>query len=542
MTQRRGRKAPRSFPRHGVRHVTHAFNISRRGLLAMAGAGLASATLPAALFAQQGRNILIIASGQDIPNFDPHVASGYSASFLMRNVYDPLVRVAGESAEPAPGLAQSWENSEDGLVWTFQLNPDAVFHSGAPVTAADVVYSFERALRLAKGNSWMIRGIVQPGQIEAVDDHTVRFTLDAPFAAFLAVMPWIFVAEQAQVEANLGEDDGQTWLMSNEAGSGPFTVERFQVGTMYYLARAENAWQPEGGNLDGVIWQIVRETATQRLMLQRGEAHVAVDLTSEDMDALEGAPGVVRVIEPEYRTFSIKMNTAQGPMADVNLRRAISHAVDYEAILASAGYAELMTGPLPNGIFGFDPDLDVPRQDLDKAREYLAQTEWAEGGLTLRMVHVSGLEQQRRWSLILLDNLRALNIGLEIQPLNWPDMVAACASPETFPDLFPVYQTANYGDPDNIAYAAYHSSRNGGWSNAVYANPEVDALIEAGRVETDPEKRAAIYLEFQKAVVADAPDIFGVLENRKLGLREAVQGYRFTPVASNAIEAWPLSL
>ena len=68
------------------------------------------------------------------------------------------------------------------------------------------------------------------------------------------------------------------------------------------------------------------------------------------------------------------------------------------------------------------------------------------------------------------------------------------------------------------------------------------ALIEAGRVETDPEKRAAIYLEFQKAVVADAPDIFGVLENRKLGLREAVQGYRFTPVASNAIEAWPLSL
>jgi len=522
--------------------VTHAFNISRRGLLAMAGAGLASATLPAALFAQQGRNILIIASGQDIPNFDPHVASGYSASFLMRNVYDPLVRVAGESAEPVPGLAQSWENSEDGLVWTFQLNPDAVFHSGAPVTAADVVYSFERALRLAKGNSWMIRGIVQPGQIEAVDDHTVRFTLDAPFAAFLAVMPWIFVAEQAQVEANLGEDDGQTWLMSNEAGSGPFTVERFQVGTMYYLARAENAWQLEGGNLDGVIWQIVRETATQRLMLQRGEAHVAVDLTSEDMDALEGAPGVVRVIEPEYRTFSIKMNTAQGPMADVNLRRAISHAVDYEAILASAGYAELMTGPLPNGIFGFDPDLDVPRQDLDKAREYLAQTEWADGGLTLRMVHVSGLEQQRRWSLILLDNLRALNIGLEIQPLNWPDMVAACASPETFPDLFPVYQTANYGDPDNIAYAAYHSSRNGGWSNAVYANPEVDALIEAGRVETDPEKRAAIYLEFQKAVVADAPDIFGVLENRKLGLREAVQGYRFTPVASNAIEAWPLSL
>jgi peptide/nickel transport system substrate-binding protein len=158
------------------------------------------------------------------------------------------------------------------------------------------------------------------------------------------------------------------------------------------------------------------------------------------------------------------------------------------------------------------------------------------------MVHVSGLEQQRRWALIMLDSLKKLNIDLEIQPLKWPDMVAACKSPETFPDLFPVYQTANYGDPDNIAFAAYHSSRNGGWQNAVYHNPEVDALIEAGRAEIDPDKRIEIYGEFQKKVVADAPDIFGVLERRKLGMRDNVSGYHFTPVASNAIEAWPLSL
>jgi peptide/nickel transport system substrate-binding protein len=142
----------------------------------------------------------------------------------------------------------------------------------------------------------------------------------------------------------------------------------------------------------------------------------------------------------------------------------------------------------------------------------------------------------------MLDSLKQLNIGLDIQPLNWPDMVALCQSPETFPDLFPVYQTANYGDPDNIAFAAYHSSRNGGWQNPVYANPEVDALIEAGRAEIDPEKRVTIYGDFQRKVVEDAPDIFGVLERRKLGMRDAVQGYTFTPVASNAIEAWPLSL
>jgi peptide/nickel transport system substrate-binding protein len=517
------------------------FPISRRGLLGLAGAGLASMTFPAGLFAQ-GRNILVIAAGQDIPNFDPHVATGYSASFFMRNVYDPLVRVANNPPEPAPALAQSWEVSEDGLVYTFTLNPEAKFHDGAAVTAEDVVYSFERALRLARGNAWMIRGIVEPGSIEAVDDGTVRFTLAAPFAPFLAVLPWIFVVRKETVEANLGADDGQTWLTSNTAGSGPFSVRRAQAGTLYELVRPETAWQPGGGNLTGVIWQIVRETASQRLMIQRGEIHIAVDLTSEDMDSLAGAPGVVRVIEPEYRTFSIKMNTEHGPMADINFRKAISYATNYQAILESAGYADLMTGPLPDGILGHNPELEVPRMDLERAREYLSRTEWPNGGLTLRMVHVSGLEQQRRWALIMLDSLKALNIDLDIQPMLWPDMVAACQSPETFPDLFPVYQTANYADPDNIAFAAYHSSRNGGWQNAVYNNPEVDALIEAARTEIDEARRVELYREFQEKVVADAPDIFGVLERRKLGLRDNVQDFVFVPVASNAVECHRLSV
>lgn len=518
------------------------FNISRRGLLTLAGAGLAAATFPNRLFAQSGNNILIIASGQDIPNFDPHTATGYSASFFMRNVFDPLVRVAGNPPEPVPALAESWTMSEDGLTYTFKLNPAAKFHSGNAVTAEDVVYSFNRALTLAKGNSWMIRDIVTPEGMTAVDDATVEFSLSTPFAAFLQVLPWIFIVEKAVVEENLGSDQGESWLMTNTAGSGPFQVARFEVGTLYHLSRVAEAWQQGGGNLDGVIWQITRETATQRLMFQRGEAHIAVDLTSEDMDSLENAPGVVRVIEPEYRTFSIKMNTQNGPLTDINLRKAISYATNYQGIIDAAGYADLMTGPLPNGILGFNPDLEVYRTDIDKAKEFMAQTENPDGGFTLRMVHVSGLEQQRRWALIMLDSLKQLNIGLDIQPMNWPDMVAACQSPETFPDLFPVYQTANYGDPDNIAFAAYHSSRNGGWQNAVYNNPEVDALIEAGRAEIDEAKRIEIYHEFQKKVVEDAPDIFGVLERRKLGLRDNVQGYSFTPVASNAIEAWPLSL
>ncbi len=516
--------------------------LSRRDLVRVAGGGLLAAAVPQPVAAQAGRKVLIIASNQDIPNFDPHVATGYSASFLLRNTYDSLVRVRGNPPKPVPALARSWRSSADGLVFEFELDPEARFHSGRPVTAEDVAYSFARAIRLARGNAWMIQGVLGPESVKAVAPGTVRMELSKPFAAFLHVLPWIWVVEKAQVEANLGGDDGQGWLRANLAASGPFRVRRAEAGNLYELERVENGWQKGGGNLTHVIWRITRETAAQRLMLQRGEAHIAVDLTSEDMDALKDRPGVVRIIEPEYRTFSIKMNTRRGPLSDLELRKAVSYAFNYKAMLDAAGYADLMVGPLPHGILGHDANLEVYRTDLAKAKEHLARSKYPNGGVKLTMVHVSGLEQQRRWALVLLDSLKALGFELDIKPMIWPDMVAACRSPETFPDFFPVYQTANYGDPDNIAFAAYHSSRNGNWQNPVYANPVVDALIERGRSEQDEAERIAIYRAFQKAVVADAPDIFGVLERRKLALRDNVEGFVFTPVASNAIECFGLSL
>jgi peptide/nickel transport system substrate-binding protein len=517
--------------------------LDRRQMLAATGGALASLTLPDALFAQQGgRKILIIASNQDIPNFDPHVATGYSASMLLRNVYDSLVRVEGNPPKPVPHLATSWTASADGLEYTFKLDPAAKFQDGSPVTADDVAYSFARLIRLNKGNAWMIQGIVLQDGVTAADAQTVRIKLAKPFAAFLQVLPWVWVVSKKQVEANLGSDDGQNFLRTTLAGSGAFKVRRAEAGNLYEFERVADGWKKGGGNLSGAIWKIVRETATQRLMLQRGEAHIAVDLTSEDMDALKDRPGIVRVLEPEYRTFSIKMNTRHGPLADLELRKAISYAFNYQAMRDAAGYADLMIGPLPNGILGHDPSLQVYKTDLDKAKEHLAKSKSPTGGIKLTMVHVSGLDQQRRWALVMLDSLKKLNIDLDIKPMIWPDMVASCRSPETFADFFPVYQTANYGDPDNIAFAAYHSSRNGNWQNAVYSNPAVDSLIEKGRSEQDETKRKAIYKEFQQAVVADAPDIFGVLEQRKLALRDTVLDFKFTPVASNAVELLPLSL
>ena len=201
----------------------------------------------------------------------------------------------------------------------------------------------------------------------AVDAQTVRIKLAKPFAAFLQVLPWVWIVVE---EAGRGQSRHRRRpdLPAHQRSprSGAFRVRRAEAGNLYELERVADGWKKGGGNLTGAIWKIARETATQRLMLQRGEAHIAVDLTSEDMDALKDQPGVVRVIEPEYRTFSIKMNTRHGPLADIELRKAISYAFNYQAMLDAAGYADLMVGPLPNGILGHDPSLsglpDRPRQ------------------------------------------------------------------------------------------------------------------------------------------------------------------------------------
>jgi peptide/nickel transport system substrate-binding protein len=142
----------------------------------------------------------------------------------------------------------------------------------------------------------------------------------------------------------------------------------------------------------------------------------------------------------------------------------------------------------------------------------------------------------------MLDSLSKLGIKLDVQPVLWPEFSGSAASPATAPDFFPIYETANFADPDNLAWAGFESSRNGNWSNPTFSDPKVDAVLIAARKETNSAKRVALYTQFQQLVVADAPDIFGVLELRKLALRNNVKNYVFSPVASNVIDLYPLSL
>jgi peptide/nickel transport system substrate-binding protein len=516
-------------------------DIPRRSVLGGAVAVAAASLFTGTQALAQNRRVLVIASQSDITNFDPHVSADDPSSMLMRNTYDALLGFEGEPPKLTPNLAASWTFQEAANEYVFKLNPAAKFHDGSPVTADAVKYSFERLLRINKGNVYMIAGIVEPGNVQAVDANTVRIKLSKQFAPFLQVLPWVAIVNPKLVEENKGADDGQTYLRSTIAGSGPFRIRRAEAGNLVEFERVTDGWKKGGGNLSGVIWKIVRETGNQRLMIQRGESHIAVNLTSDDMTALKDRPGAVLVIKPEFRNFLFRMNNKRGPLADVNLRKAISYAVDYKGMLDVGGYAQPSGGPLADGMFGFDPGLAVYKTDLAKAKEFLAKTPFAQGG-KLVVVHISGNEQQRRWCLVLLDSLKNIGIELEIKPLNWPDMVAQMRTPETCPDMISLYTASNYADPADSSFNNYHSSRLGNYTNPTYSSAAVDNLLTQGRIETNLAKRKQLYLDFQKAIMADAPDIFVVSDLRKIALRSNVSGFNYTPIRPPVIDLFPLSI
>jgi peptide/nickel transport system substrate-binding protein len=519
---------------------------ARLAPLGMASAIALSLAVPAGAFERtEDGKILVFGDRQPVPVLDPSVKYDWSTRMLQQAIYDGLVKYVGDPPEIVPWLAESWEKNEDGTVWTFHLVEGAKFHNGDPVDAEAVEFSFERTLDLNKGPAWMLKDFLDKDGIEVVDEHTIRFTLNAPFAPFLSFVPWWYVMNPAEVMANeVDGDQGQAWLTSNAAGSGPYKIKRWDEGVLYELERNKEYWKgwPQPEPLAGFIYKLIRESATQRAALQKGEVDIVSGLSPDDFEVVAQMPGIVVENHPGMTTFGIKMNNQKGPTADVNLRKAIAYAMDYDAFIKIYnGNAVLQTSPFP---FATQGQIDVPdmaRLDLDKARAYLANTEHPDGGFKLEYVYVQGLEEERQMGLVLLDNLQELGIELEMVPLTWPNMVARAQSPETGPDMIAVFVTPVSTDPDAVAYQ-YHPDSWGQYFGAhFYDNPELTALIEQGRQIADWEERAPIYEEIQKKIAADQPEIFGMLQNRRWALRDYVKGFVFSPVRfTGEVDLYPL--
>ncbi|MYH57454.1 MAG: ABC transporter substrate-binding protein, partial [Boseongicola sp. SB0675_bin_26] len=291
-----------------------------------------------------------------VGELDPAKASDYADSILMFNVYDTLVLPVQGGPGHAPHLAESWES--EGNSFTFTLRSDVNFQSGNPLTAEDVVFSVERMKALGAGLSYLL-GVVESA--EAIDSSTVRFNLSSSYAPFVASLVRLPIVDKKLVMENLGEmgDWGQAFLSANGAGTGAYRVVSHnpQEETVmerngdYFLDVAEAA-------PDTVRLRYGLEASTVRTLIAQGEHDISSQwLPPEVMGAL-AKEGAQLFTESGTGAFYLKMNTTKPPLDDVNCRRALSAAFDYQtairmiAITENVSAGSPSTGAIPVGMFG----------------------------------------------------------------------------------------------------------------------------------------------------------------------------------------------
>jgi peptide/nickel transport system substrate-binding protein len=383
--------------------------------------------------------------------------------------------------------------------------------------------------------------------IRVVDDYTIEFNLKSPYAAFEMALPWWYIMNPKVVMANeKGGDYGQEWMKSNSAGSGPFRQKRWEHGVLYELEAAEEYWKgwENPKHINGFIYKIIRESASLRMGLEKGELDGVSGLNSDDFDAVAKHPQIYVTNDPGWTTFGLKMNTQKGYTKDINIRKAICYAFDYPAtIKVYNGNAILEDSPFPKGMKSYIPCSNVYRQDMKKAKEYLAKAGYPIGGFELEYVYVQGLEEERLIGLVLLDNLAQLGIKLKIVPLVWPNMVARGSKVETSPDFMAVFTTPIMDDPDVVAVQYHKMSWGKYYGSHFYQNEKVWDMIEKARYTVDWPARKKLYEQIQVMIMEDAPEVFGMLYNRRWAFRKHVKGFVFSPMRfTGEIDIYPLRI
>jgi len=494
---------------------------------------------------RDGKKILVYGERQPAPNIDPSQFYDWSTRMLQQALYDALLKYVGNPPKIVPWLAKSYKKSKDGKTWTIKLVKNAKFHNGDPVTAQAVKWSFERTLTLKKGPAWMLMDFLDKEGIRVIDDTTIEFNLKSPYAAFEMALPWWYVMNPKVVMANEKDgDSGQEWMKDHSAGSGPFRQKRWEHGVLYELEAVESYWKgwENAKHIDGLIYKIIRESASLRMSLEKGELDAVAGLNSDDFDAVVKNPNIYATNDPGWTTFGLKMNTQKGYTKDINIRKAICYAFDYPSMVKIYnGNAILEDSPFPRGMKGYIPCPNVYRQDMKKAKEYLAKAGYPNGGFELEYVYVSGLEEERLIGLVLLDNLAQLGIKLNIVPLVWPNMVARASKVETSPDLTAVFTTPILNDPDVVAIQYHKDSWGKYYGSHFYQNEKVWDLIKEARYTADWKKREKLYKDIQIMIMEDAPELFGMLYNRRWAFRKPVKGFVFSPMRlTSEIDIYPL--
>ncbi|MCH8988480.1 MAG: peptide ABC transporter substrate-binding protein [Chloroflexi bacterium] len=479
----------------------------------------------------------------DPPTLDPHLTTDATSATIIVEVFGGLVTIDA-NLDVVPDLAEGWDISADGRVYTFRIRPDATFHDGKPVTAEDVRWSLERVtnpLTEAPNVDSYLGDIVGVDEklagdaltisgVRVINERTIEITIDQPKSYFLAKLtyPTAFVLDRENVEAN-----PKNWFRKPN-GTGPFRMTEYKVGETLILSRNEgyHLGPPKLAEVEMIL-----SGGTSMLMYENDEIDIAgVSLADLDrlLDPSNRLNAELKRAAPSFSIQYIGLNVNEPPLDDRKVRQALNLAIDKKEIATIVLGDQVVpaTGILPPGFPGFSKSVSGYGFDPERARQLLRESKYGDDLENLPPITITtpgsfGANVSLDMEVVLAMWEKNLGIKTEFQQTEFATFLKDL-NKRRF-QMFDIGWIADYPDPENFLDILFYSDSSNNHTN--YSNPDVDALLEKARVETDETLRFRIYNQVEQMILDDAPWIpLWYSGERYLLVKPYVHDYLQTPL------------
>lgn len=481
---------------------------------------------------------LVIAIGADATYLDPESVMNNESGFVMSAIFDGLTKYKKGTSEPAPGLAERWDVSPDGKVYTFYLRKGVKFHDGTPFNADAVLKELDRVKN--PDNPYYVYkqegvhsfadftwGVVE--SYEKVDDYTVKITLKEPHAPFLAsiAMVWSGIMSPAAVE-KWGFD-----VNYHPVGTGPFKLVEW-VRNDHITLEANKEYWDGAPKVDKLIYRVVPESSVRLLKLEQGEVHILADVDPEDYQRIQSNAQLKLLEQPGLTINGIALICDAKPWDDVRVRQAANYAVNKEEMnkfLYKDAAVTAATG-MPPILPGYPKDLEPYPYDPAKAKQLLAEAGYPNGFKYKLLCYENPRGYNPvgiKMAVAVQEYLKEVGIELELETLEWGTFLATRRRADN-KDMGMVGWSGDNGDPDNFLWEMFSTDNIPVGNTAHYSNPQLDEILQQARIVTDPAERAKLYEEASRIIHDDAPWLFINHTKHVRAIRANVEGFALNPL------------
>ena len=445
-------------------------------------------------------------------------------------------------------MAESWEISEDGLTYTFHLRKGVKFHSNKEFTpsrelnADDVVFSFNRQLdpnhpyhNVSKATYPYFKAMKFPvllKSVEKVDDNTVKFTLNKPDATFLSSLGMdftsIYSAEYADAMLKAGKPET---IDTTPIGTGPFAFTGYVLDQASRYVAFKDYWNGKA-DFDRLIFEIVPDATTRYAKLQAGQCDLMDFPNATDIEKMKTDPKVNLLSNPGLNIAYVAFNTEKAPFDNVKVRQALNLAVDKKAIIdvVYQGAGVAAKSPLPPTIWGYNASLPESKQNIEKAKQLLAEAGYPNGfetELWVQPVVRASNPNPRRMSEIIQADWEKIGVKAKLVTYEWGDYIKRTKAGEVTAGTYG--WSGDNGDPDNFLSPLFGSSNIGNSNYARFNSPELDALLDKAIGLSDKGERTKLYEQAQVLLNEQAPWINVAHSINFAPTSKRVQDYKQSP-------------